>query len=315
MDTKDATILEQQRARRKRINRIKTTIVMSIAIWMLVSFLAIIILIVQVVKLNSRLYKLELQKTNIVEQQTDDSYYDNLGSSEATTEGVKYNDVVSGIDSEDNKAKEGDEHKVYLTFDSEPGSNTDAILDALDKAGVKATFFVSGDKNAGDIYKRIVDDGHTIGMHSYSNKYSDLYESKKTFKKDLQKIASLLEESTGTKTVYYRFPGGSGNEISNLNMAEFVNILNKEDIVYYDWNVSAGDTAGDYTVDDVVNNVVAGVSKYKTSVVLLHDDENRSTTAEAIVPLVKALKKMNADILPIDENTYVVQYIKADSVE
>ena len=61
MGTNDSDILEQQRQRRQRINRLKTTIIMSIAIWMLVSFLAIIVLVVQVVKLNSKIYKLELQ--------------------------------------------------------------------------------------------------------------------------------------------------------------------------------------------------------------------------------------------------------------
>ena len=69
------------------------------------------------------------------------------------------------------------------------------------------------------------------------------------------------------------------------------------------------------TVEDIVKNVTEGVSKYKTSVVLLHDNSNKSTTAEAIGPLVDALQNMQAEILPIDENTYVVQYIKAYSVE
>ena len=55
MGTNDSDILEQQRQRRQRINRLKTTIIMSIAIWMLVSFLAIIVLVVQVVKLNSKI--------------------------------------------------------------------------------------------------------------------------------------------------------------------------------------------------------------------------------------------------------------------
>ena len=98
-------------------------------------------------------------------------------------------------------------------------------------------------------------------------------------------------------------------------MAEFVRILNQKGVVYFDWNVSAGDTAVDYTVDDVISNVTEGIMQYKTSVVLLHDDDNKMVTAEALEPLINKLKKMHADILPIDENTYVVQYIKADSVE
>ena len=75
------------------------------------------------------------------------------------------------------------------------------------------------------------------------------------------------------------------------------------------------DVSADYTVDDVISNVTEGIMQYKTSVVLLHDDENKTVTVEALEPLINQLKQMHADILPIDENTYVVQYIKADSVE
>ena len=58
---------------------------------------------------------------------------------------------------------------------------------------------------------------------------------------------------------------------------------------------------------------VSDVSKYKTSVVLLHDSEDRSTTVEAVGPLIEALQDMDAEILPIDEDTQVIQYVKADS--
>ena len=57
-----------------------------------------------------------------------------------------------------------------------------------------------------------------------------------------------------------------------------------------------------------------GVSRYKTSVVLLHDGENKSATVEALGPMIEALLSMNAQLLPIDENTKVIQYIKAESV-
>ena len=48
---------------------------------------------------------------------------------------------------------------------------------------------------------------------------------------------------------------------------------------------------------------------------LLHDGEDKATTVEALGPMIEALQKMDASILPIDENTKVIQYIKADSVE
>ena len=318
MGTNDSDILEQQRQRRQRINRLKTTIIMSIAIWMLVSFLAIIVLVVQVVKLNSKIYKLELQLENVscVSDSDDFDNTEDILSVESESEN-DYSNVVTGIDTPENMATGDDKRKVYLTFDCVLSENTGAILDALKEAGVKATFFVSGDDTelGTKMLKRIVDEGHTLGMHSYSNQYSLIYDSVEAFEKDYDKLSKFLLDKTGVNSAYYRFPGGSGNEVSNVNMVEFVKVLKKKGVKYFDWNVSAGDISSEYTVDDIVNNVTKGAKKYKTSIVLMKDDESKVTTAQAIVPLVEALKGMNADILPIDEKTYVVQYIRSDSVE
>ena len=206
---------------------------------------------------------------------------------------------------------------AFLTFDDGPSCLTEKYLDILDSEGVKATFFVIGSKSdeMKAVYRRIVDEGHTLGMHSYSNSYSTIYSSSDSFEKDVTKLNAYLKKVTGEKSQYYRFPGGSNNEISNVDMSEFIHVLNEKKITYFDWNVSAGDSASDYSVQDIVTNVTEGVSKYKTSVVLLHDGDDKSTTVEALGPLIKALQKMKAKILPIDENTNVIQYIKADSVE
>ena len=313
MNTNDAEILEQQRQRRKRINRMKTGIVLTIAIWMIVSLLAIMILTVQVIKLNSKVYILEIQQTSKVSPSEEDASND----AEVSAEPDPYANVITGINSLENMAKDGDKHRVYLTFDCNPGENTEAILDVLARYNLKATFFVVGDETGENdaIYQRIVNEGHTLGMNSYSNQYSSIYSSAQSFEEDYTKISDFIYETTGIESKLYRFPGGSSNRISNVNMAEFVRILNQKGVVYFDWNVSAGDTAVDYTVDDVISNVTEGIMQYKTSVVLLHDDENKTVTVEALEPLINQLKQMHADILPIDENTYVVQYIKADSVE
>lgn len=319
MSTNDTATIEQQRQRRNRINRIKTTIILTISIWMIVSLVAIVVLSVAVIQLNNKVNRLSASTENPNHRATEQTLEESQQSeSQDTQEEIqKYDHVKTGIDSADNKAEKGDIHKVYLTFDSSPGENTDKILDVLQQYDVKATFFVSGDKSdeAKKVYKRIVDEGHTLGMHSYSNQYSTIYASIEDFEKDYDKISNYLKKVTGTQSLYYRFPGGSSNQISNVNMAEFVHVLNEKNISYYDWNVSAGDASGDYTVDDIVTNVTEGIANYKTSIVLLHDGEDKSTTAEAIGPLIEALQKMDSKILPIDENTKVIQYIKADSVE
>lgn len=320
MDINDSAALEQQRQRRKRINRIKTGIILTITIWMIGSLLAIILLTAQVVHLGNQVRRLEntIQTSSANAAGTSGSETAETQQEEDRAEVQNgYQNVIRGLDAEDNLAKEGDTHKVYLTFDGSPNENTDKILDVLEKYGIKATFFVTGDdsKEMRPVYKRIVEDGHTLGMHSYSNQYSKIYASVADFEKDFDKLSSYLKDVTGEESQYYRFPGGSSNEISNVDMAEFVHVLNQKGITYFDWNVSAGDTSANYTVEDVITNVTVGVSRYKTSVVLLHDGEDKSTTVEALGPLIEALQKMKASILPIGKDTKVIQYIKAESVD
>ncbi len=320
MNTNDTATVEQQRRRRKRINRMKNVIILTISIWMIASLVAIIILSAAVVHLNGKVNRLSesvhSSQKNVMKE-TDTESVVNSKATDTQLEVNRYENVETGIDSADNKAENGDTHKVYLTFDSIPGENTDKILDVLKQYHVKATFFVTGDKSDGAkaVYKRIVKEGHTLGMHSFCNQYSTIYASTEAFEKDYNKLSAYLKKVTGEDSLYYRFPGGSSNQISNVNMAEFVHVLNEKNISYFDWNVSAGDTSGDYTVDDIVNNVTDGIENYKTSVVLLHDGEDKATTVEALGPMIEALQKMDASILPIDENTKVIQYIKADSVE
>lgn len=312
MNEEEKAVLEQQRQRRNRITRMKNVVIMVVAGWMVVSFLAIIILTAQVIYLNHRIDKLTVRNDNPIQEEMTEQ--DNTENMDLQTESEN---VSTDMDTEDNIAKKGDEHKVYLTFDGGPDENTNEILDVLAKYNVKATFFVIGSESdeMKAVYRRIVDEGHTLGMHSYSNSYSTIYSSSDSFEKDVTKLNAYLKKVTGEKSQYYRFPGGSNNEISNVDMSEFIHVLNEKKITYFDWNVSAGDSASDYSVQDIVTNVTEGVSKYKTSVVLLHDGDDKSTTVEALGPLIKALQKMKAKILPIDENTNVIQYIKADSVE
>lgn len=319
MNTNDTAMIEQQRQRRNRINRMKSAIILTISVWMIVSLMAIVILSVAVVRLNCKVNALDSSKTESIKSLSETVQTESQPADyQETQQNVsRYDQVETGIDTADNMAEAADEHKVYLTFDSVPGENTGAILDVLKQYHVKATFFVSGDKSdeAKTIYKRIVNEGHTLGMHSFSNQYSTIYASTEAFEKDYNKISGYLKKVTGIDSLYYRFPGGSSNQISNVNMAEFVHVLNEKKVSYFDWNVSAGDTSGDSTVDDIVTNVTNGIVNYKTSVVLLHDGEDKSTTVEALGPLIEALEKMDAKILPIDENTKIIQYIKAESVE
>lgn len=322
MQDKDSAVLRNQRRRRKRIGRIKSAIVMIVSGWILISMILIIALFVRTMSLEKKLDRL-------IQTNSTTGASDSLANGQNTAEvPAQASDTESGevdyitapavgVTDADNQAEAGDIHKVYLTFDDGPSENTTAILDILAEYDVKATFFVAGreDEEAQDLYRRIVEEGHTLGMHSYANKYRVIYQSEEAFETDFRKLKEYLYEVTGTECRYYRFPGGSSNQISNVSMSDLIQFLNNEGIVYYDWNVSAGDAASiAYTADEMVENVTEDVVKYKTSVVLLHDADDKSTTVEALGPLIEALQEMNAEILPIDEDTQVIQSVKADSV-
>lgn len=202
---------------------------------------------------------------------------------------------------------------VYLTFDDGPSSSTNDILDILARYDVKATFFVCGKPDARytDAYKRIVDEGHTLGMHSYSHRYSNLYESVDSFKDDLDKLRHFLFDTTNVLPNYYRFPGGSSNDVSKVPMSEFAQVLDDEGITFFDWNVSAGDDRDGATKESIYNNIVNNVPRFKHCVVLMHDSADKRSTVEALPEIIEAIQGMNDTVIvPITDDTLPVQHIK-----
>ena len=327
MQDKDAEAINNQRKRRKRIGRIRNGIIMTIAGWIILSMILIIVLFVQVIKIQHKLDNIVTVSSKEQVQQENAQKAESAGESvytdvtEATETPKTYEAVTppaTGISEEENLASDGDIHKVYLTFEDGPSDHTGEILDILAQYDVKATFFVVGkeDEESQALYQRIADEGHTLGMHSYSNKYSQIYQSDEAFEEDFERLRDELYQVTGVDSIYYRFPGGSSNQISNVPMSDFIHYLNEQGVIYYDWNVSAGDAASNaYSSEEIVANVMDDVVKYKTSVVLLHDASDKSATVEALAPLIEALNEMGAEILPIDEDTSVIQYVKADSID
>ena len=201
---------------------------------------------------------------------------------------------------------------VYLTFDDGPSTYTDEILDILDEYDVKATFFVCGKPNAKytELYKRIVNDGHTLGMHSYSHKYSELYASLDSFKEDTDKLRIFLYETTGVWARFYRFPGGSSNTVSKVDMHELTGYLEDSEVTFFDWNVSAGDDRAGANKDTIYANIVNNVPKFKHCVVLMHDAADKKSTVDALPEIIEAIQAMeDTVIVPITDDTLPVQHI------
>ena len=207
--------------------------------------------------------------------------------------------------------------KVYLTFDDGPTKYTDEILDILDEYNVKATFFVIGheDEVNKERYKRIVNEGHILAIHSYSHRYKDIYKSIEEFDKDFTKLWKLLYDTTGYTPNLYRFPGGSLS-LREGKASEYVRYLEDKGMTYYDWNVVNGDAEGkDYTEEQMIAKVLSGVAQKKTSVVLMHDGQGKHKTVTTLPNILDALISGGAEVLPMDDTVPLIQQIKATSVK
>ncbi len=173
---------------------------------------------------------------------------------------------------------------IYLTFDDGPGAFTDKLLDVLKKYNVKATFFVTG-SGEDRLIKRAFDEGHAIGLHTFTHDYSYVYKNVNNYFDDLNKIQERVKRITGKESRLIRFPGGSSNTISqNYDggvriMSKLVDEVTKRGYVYFDWNVSSGDAGSTTSASGVYSNVINGLKKGGSSVVLQHDIKGFSVDA------------------------------------
>jgi len=138
---------------------------------------------------------------------------------------------------------EAEEKVIYLTFDcGYENGNTAPILDALKKHNAPATFFVVGHflESAPDMVKRMVQEGHTVGNHTYHHPDMSKISDKASFQKEMDDVKSLYKEVTGQElSMYYRPPQGKYST-SNLAMAKELGYKTFFwSLAYVDWNVDA----------------------------------------------------------------------------
>lgn len=296
--------------RSQRVKRLKKKILWTIA-------LAILIPVIGCILLSVRVFQLKKQVAVLTEQlPTEEMQEEASGVYETTKveESVRDTETKAEEPAKINPVKSSGK-KVYLTFDDGPSSNTDQILDILKDYDVKATFFVVGktDERSVKAYQRIVEEGHTLAMHSYSHKYDEIYESKEAFARDLNSLQEYLYETTGVWPRIYRFPGGSSNTVSKVDMQELIEYLTDIGITYFDWNVASGDAVSrTLPAETIVNNCLSGIEKQKESVILMHDASNKGTTIEALPQIIEAIQEQgDAELLPITDETVPVQHIAA----
>ena len=179
---------------------------------------------------------------------------------------------------------------VYLTFDDGPSQYTESILYYLDKYNLKATFFVvpSGSDECNRLLKKIADGGHTIGVHSATHIYSEIYADVEAYLKDFKIAYDRIYEATGIKCELFRFPGGSVNDFNKETRDDIIAEMTRRGFVYFDWNVDSND-AGGATWTEMYVNVLDQVAGTNRAVVLMHDHNNGYNTVLVLEDIIKAL--------------------------
>lgn len=198
---------------------------------------------------------------------------------------------------------------VYLTFNSTPGSNTEAILDILDIYGVKATFFVRGTGGT-EIYpilREIVDRGHGLGLYGYSDSYQQMYSSVTAFLEDFKAVYNMVYEATGLQAEIFRYPGGSINPYNCGFYQELNAEMLRRNFVFFDWNVSgAVSEQEEETGDQVRDNVLSGMAGKDRAIIALQDAPEETAVTDALPGIIEGLrssgyrmKPLTASVMPV----------------
>ncbi len=194
---------------------------------------------------------------------------------------------------------------MYLTFDDGPSEeNTAAVLDILQERGIRATFFVVGEnvRKHPEIARRIVEEGHTIGIHCNRHEYEEIYGSVEAYLADFQEAYEAVYEATGVEAQLFRFPGGSINAYNESICEEIIGAMTEKGYIYFDWNASLEDAAGSTTPEQLVQNARESTLGRKKVVMLAHDIVYNTTLClDQLIDLFPdyVMEPLTADVAPI----------------
>lgn len=200
-----------------------------------------------------------------------------------------------------------EEGVIYLTFDDGPSARTGEILDVLKEKDVKATFFVvaTGNEANQQMMKRIVEEGHTIAMHTGTHSYTKMYASVEAYLEDMYQVFTQIKEVTGVTPTLFRFPGGSINNYNSGISHELIAEMLRRGFVPFDWNISSRDAATVKLLpaETIVNNVVNSAENQPYGIVLMHDSQAKTTTAKAVGPMIDRLRAMGYELKALTPDT------------
>jgi peptidoglycan/xylan/chitin deacetylase (PgdA/CDA1 family) len=179
-------------------------------------------------------------------------------------------------------------HKIAITFDDGPHPvYTPRLLEGLEKRGVVATFFVTGENAAQypDIIKRMDKDGHLIGNHTYTH-IQLTSANRDKFRSELVKTNETLKQITGKDVTFVRPPYGSWDK-------SFETELNMFPVL---WNIDPLDWCSN-NADCVVRKVESNAEE--NAIILLHDCYE--TSVKAALRIIDDLTAQGYHFVTVDE--------------
>lgn len=176
---------------------------------------------------------------------------------------------------------------VCLTFDDGPtDSTTPKILDILQKEKIHATFFVIGRQisRRKEILQRIFDEGHSIGIHTYSHEYKQIYASSSALLSDIRRCQkSIREVLPEWNSDLYRFPGGEAGLSDSLICA-----VKNAGYRVCGWNASIEDAVSpNATANDLLTNAVQSAGEKSHIILLMHDGVGYRETVRALPDIIQ----------------------------
>ena len=183
------------------------------------------------------------------------------------------------------------ESTVYLTFDDGPDDKiTPQILDILKAEGVKATFYVCGNMvdTYPDVLKRIFNEGHAIGNHSYNHRYNELYKSPWSFMEQIIQTDNSIKNVIGVRPFIIRAPGGVG-----MFSANYWTMIEDCGYIEHDWNALTEDaTPSKPNASQQINNVLKylGDNPPSSVIILMHSNSDKIETVKALPELIHFLR-------------------------
>lgn len=190
-----------------------------------------------------------------------------------------------------------DEKIVALTYDDGPDpTNTPAVLDALKKHHVHATFFVLGKRAAAnpEIIKRMQHEGHELGNHGYSHPDYNKY-NKAGIADDITKTSTAIRKISGKNPAWFRPPGG----YLSYDMVDICR-KHKLTIAYWTYQQDSKDWRNGVQGAQIAGHIIQHLEPGQ--IIVLHDGApNGLQTARATDMVLSSLEKQGYRVVTMSE--------------